>query len=623
MNREKYYTAKDIACYLGIVDRHVRRLADQEGWYYKEVKKGKTREKRYAFSLLPMSLQAKILSSQTTEPDVIEDSPMNRLSLAPYNRSIAEARFTALSLFKEFQKETAISKDRALDLFIKNWKTIASQHTLEILPEFKKRTFYNWEKALDKGGVTALAPEYGNRRGVTKLPEKYHNLVLQAYLSQNKRSARSIHGHIIHQVALQELGDNASDLRTLADKKRELSRILTDFVIRNFIKNQTTKGMISAARGQKREQDRILSHITRDRSGLVSNQIWVSDGHDANTFVIDRNGKPVRPVIVAWMDEKSRMIMGWSIDTTENTDLIIDSLCNAVEKHGIPEEVYIDNGKAYINKRTTSEEHEKFILEKRFTTYQMLGCTVRKSRPYNGREKSIERFWGRLDNDFAKYLRGYAGKDILSKPKKTELDIKNNRLITIEEYKQFLEQWLNKYNSDPHTGEGMNGYSPFEIYQDSLDSNLVEYPDPELLTQIRLVYMNELRSVTSGGKVRARNITYTAPEMISHIGEKVKVGLDPSNLDRAYIFLNDRLLCIAENEIRADYDPDSPKTQKAFRQQVKTKSAVKKLNKKIVEIKKAESAVLLAEKTKVLESAPRIINKEKEVIFDRYGYTMK
>lgn len=236
----------------------------------------------------------------------------------------------------------------------------------------------------------------------------------------------------------------------------------------NHIKNNTSKGLRTLSRGQKRDQDRILSHVTRDRSNLVSNQIWVSDGHDANTFVIGEDGKTTRPVVVAWMDEKSRMVVGWSVDTTENTDLIIDSLCNAVSKNGIPQEVYIDNGKAYINKRTTSESQEKFIIEQRFTTYQMLGCKVRRSRPYNAREKSIERMWGRLDNDFSKWIRGYAGKDILSKPKKTELEIKHNKLVTIEEYKQYLEQWFLKYNSDPHSGEGMNGLSPYEVYQEHL-----------------------------------------------------------------------------------------------------------------------------------------------------------
>ncbi|MGL4393617.1 MAG: Mu transposase C-terminal domain-containing protein [Brevinema sp.] len=618
--REKYYTAKDLASFLGISLRSIQRISKDEAWDHKIVKKNGANEKRYAFSLLPAAIQTKILSFQQTDLSLLEDTPMNRLSLAPYNRRIAEARLAAIELFKKFHEEHGGRKDKNLDLFITQWKSIASAQTLEILPQIKKRTFYHWQSLLSKGGIVALAPEYGKRQGITKLPKQYHNLVLTAYLDQNQRSARSIHGHIIHQVALTELGDEAWDLKALANKKRELSNILTEFVVQNFIKNQTSKGLLSATRGQRSEQDRILGHIARDRSSLNSNQIWVSDGHDANTFVIGEGNKPVRPVIVAWMDEKSRMIMGFSIDITENTDLIVDSLANAVESYGIPEEVYIDNGKAYINKRTTSEEDEKFLVEKRFTTYQMLGCTVRRSRPYNGREKSIERFWGRLDNDFSKYLKGYAGKDILSKPKKTELEIKSGRLISIEEYREFLQNWIVKYNSDPHTGEGMDGRSPYEVYQENLDPSKVRYADKELIAQMRLVYMNDLRSITAGGKIRARNITYIAPELIAHIGDKVKVGLDPHNLDRAYIFLNDQLLCIAENEIRADYDPNSPKTQKAFRQQAKTKGAVKKLNKKITEIKKANSAILLAEKTKVLDSKPELITKEKEEVFDRYDY---
>ena len=614
--REKYLTAKDISQHLNTSLRNIQRTAKEEGWDYREVKKGKTREKRYAFSLLPMSIQAKIMSSQSAELAVIEDSPMNRLSLPQYGRDIADARRIAITLFKEFHRESGMKKDKALGKFVEKWADIASQETLAILPQLSKQTMYRWENLLLKGGIVALAPAYGNRQGITKLPEQYHDLVLKAYLDQNQRSARSIHGHIIHQVALSELGADI-DFIKLSERKRELSKVLTEYVVRNFIKNQTTKGMRSLARGQKAEQDRILPHITRDRSNLVSNQIWVSDGHDTNTFVIGEDGKSVRPVIVAWMDEKSRMIMGWSIDITENTDLIIDSLCNAVEKHGIPQTVYIDNGKAYINKRTTSEDQEKYIMEKRFTTYEMLGCSVHRARPYNAREKSIERKWARLDSDLSKWLKGYAGKDILSKPKKTELEIKHNRLITLEEYKYFLEQWFIKDSTDAHTGEGMDGLSPYEVWIASLSSDIV-YPDPEMLAQIRLVYMNDLRSITSGGKIRARNRVYIAPKLIAHIGEKVSVGLDPSNLDRAYIFLKGTLLCIAENEIRADYDPTSPKTQKAFRQQSKGKSEIKKHHKKILEIQKRDSAVLLTEKTKVLEAQPK--QSEKIETFDRYGY---
>ncbi|MGL4387984.1 MAG: hypothetical protein ACRCTJ_01145, partial [Brevinema sp.] len=157
--REKYYTAKDLAKFLDVSDRRIRQLSENEAWAHKIVKKNGAREKRYAFSLLPASIQTKILSSQTTDITDLEDSPMNRLSLAPYNRVIAEARLTAIELFKKFHLEKGGTKDKALDLFINQWSEIASSKTLESIPSLKKRSYYMWESALSKGGIIALAPE--------------------------------------------------------------------------------------------------------------------------------------------------------------------------------------------------------------------------------------------------------------------------------------------------------------------------------------------------------------------------------------------------------------------------------------------------------------------------------
>ena len=608
--KEKFLTCKNIAEKIGVSLRHIQRVSLEEGWEYKEVNKNGAKEKRFAFSLLPMSLQSK-LTSQTTALTIKSDTPINRLELESYNRCIADARFTSLNLFKEYLKESPYRKDKALGEFIDNWLNIASEEITKIIPSFSKRTFYTWMQLYENGGLIALAPAYGKRQGITKLPNKYHDLVLKAYLDQNQRSIRSIYNHIIHQIALQQLGENA-DFKELAETKRELKKEISVRVFELFIKNNTTKGLRSKARGQKLEREKITAFIQRDRSLLSSNDIWGSDGHDANTFVIDEYGNKGRPVIVVWMDEKSRMVMGWAVDMTENTDLIINSLCHAVESHGVPNSVYIDNGKAYINKRTS----EKVQLEHRLTTYGMLGCDVINARPYNAREKSIERFWGRLDNDFSRWLIGYAGKDILSKPQATELQIKKNKLLGIVQYKEFLEKWFKKYNTDVHTGEGMDGLSPYEVWTNNIVK--VQPVDSQVLEFMRLVFMNEQRSITSGGRIRARNITYLAPELLNHVGEKVTVGLDPQNLNRAYIFFNGKLLCVAENEIRADYT-DTPKTQKTFRQRSKILSQEKKINKQLIENKKKESAILLAEKAEVLESAPvQVVEKIEK--FDRYGY---
>jgi len=612
--RERYFTSQEIAKKLNMTDRHTRRVAEQEGWDYKEVNNRGGKEKRFALSLLPESIKTKLISS--TSLAVREDTPMNRLTLESYNREIAEARLTALQLFQEFHNKHGKSKDKALTDFVASWSEVASEKMLDVLPSFNKRTMYNWQSLHEQGGVIALAPNYGNRQGDTKLPEQYHELVLKAYLDQNKRFARSIYTHIIHQVALSKLGHEA-DFRELAEYKRELKTELSEYIVLNFIKNQASKGLCSKARGEKLEREKALSYIARDRSNLITNDIWVSDGHDANTFVIDEYGKVCRPVIVAWMDEKSRMVTGWAVDTTENTDLIITSLCHAVERSGVPKIVYIDNGKAYMNKRTS----EKLQHEHRLTTYAMLGCSVTNARPYNAREKSIERLWGTLDNNFSKWISGYAGKNILAKPQKTELAIKNRQLLSIEIYKQFLEEWFKKYNTDVHTGEGMNNLSPYEVWQASLGST-VKQADTDTLTYMRLVFINELRSVAGGARVRVRNNIYMASELFDYIGEKVTVGLDPMNLDLAYIFIKGKLLCIAEAEVRADYT-NTPKTQKAYRQDAKMKSGVKKLHKKIVEAQSYHSQVMLAEYVKAEELAQNAllpIAEKKKKVFDIYDY---
>lgn len=220
----------------------------------------------------------------------------------------------------------------------------------------------------------------------------------------------------------------------LAAPKKELQSELSPFVVLNFIKQNTAKGLRSLARGMKNEREKVRPYVKRTRRLLASNDIWVSDGHDANNYVIAPNCKIIRPVIVAWMDERSRMITGFDVDITENTDLIVSSLVSAVGQHGIPEKIYVDNGKAYMNKRTS----EKFQSENRMKVYHMLGTEVMTARPYNAREKSIERFWGMLDGSFAKFLPGYTAKNTVSKPESTELAVKRRHLLMLEQYKKRL-----------------------------------------------------------------------------------------------------------------------------------------------------------------------------------------
>ncbi|MGL4676476.1 MAG: transposase domain-containing protein [Brevinema sp.] len=610
--REKYYTSKEIGNFLQIGDRHVRRLAEKEYWEYREVKKNGAQEKRYPLSTLPLSIQAKIQQAQKTDLAFVEDTPINRLSLEPYNRAVMEARLSALDLFKKFHKEYGGGKDKAISHFIRQWQEIASPRTLEILPKFTKRSFYHWDTSLAKGGIISLAPNYGKRKGITKVPEQFQELILDAYLNQNQRTARGIHKHLIHQMAITQLGASAEEIQ-LAQYKRLLMKEFPYKVVLRFIENHTSKGLRDKARGNRSQREKTQAYITRDPSSVLPNQIWVSDGHDANNYVFNEYGKVIRPVVVVWQDIRSRMIVGWEIDETENTDLIITSLCNGVEQHGVPHYAYVDNGKAYINKRTADKVHS----ENKLKAYSMLGITEQVARPYNGKEKPVERTWGTMDNDFAKFLPGYVGKNALSKPEGAERDLKKGNLLTLEEYKDAFTKWVRIYNTNLHTGMGMDGKSPAEVYLE----NIVEIRrvDKDTITLLRMVTVAELRTVTAGGKIRYNNREYIAPELLHYIGLKVELALDPKNLNIAYIYYEGKFITKAEGMVYADFF-DSPNTQKTLKQHSRQKSTEHKMNKRMIESKKNQSEILLAEKTKAIESKkPELFNKE-EKPFDRYGH---
>lgn len=614
--REKFFTSRQIAEKLQVSDRRVRQLAEQEGWEFREVKKNGAKEKRFALSTLPLPVRTK-LAPPSNAPAIKNSDipciggPAARLALEPYNRAVADARLTALELFKNYHEASLLTKTEALHGFTGEWAELASPELLEIIPKISRPTLLRWQSEFAKGGLPALAPNFGKRKGITKLPEKYRNIVLQAYLDPNRRSARSIYTHIIHRVALDELGGK-EDKALLIEIKNRLKKELSEYVVLNFIRQNTTKGMLAKARGSRAEREKVLPYLTRSRENLDSNEVWVSDGHDANTFVLDEYGGIVRPVVVVWMDERSRMITGWAVDVTENTDLIITSLCNAVEAHGVPKTLYMDNGKAYMNKRTS----EKFQSENRLKAYAMLGCKVMNARPHNAREKSVERFWGTLDNNFSKYLPGYAGKDILSKPESTSKALKQRNILTIEEYRNALEKFILKYNTDSHSG--IENKAPYEVWTRSLKE--ITHADPELLAQMRLEFIAELRTIMAGGRIRVRNREYTAPNLIVHVGERVEVALDPADLDTAYIFFEGKLLTKAEGVIASDFnDKNSVKTRESYKQLTKAQKDKRNMTKKIKEIQSRESAILLAEKAKLLENK-EVLEIQSEEIIDIFDY---
>ena len=91
-------------------------------------------------------------------------------------------------------------------------------------------------------------------------------------------------------------------------------------------------------------------------------QIVMGDEHTFDCWVSYKqpNGKviAIKPHLAAWVDMRSRVIMGDVLCKDANSDILKQSLLKMIysEPGGVPEYLYIDNGKDYTAKTMTGRD---------------------------------------------------------------------------------------------------------------------------------------------------------------------------------------------------------------------------------------------------------------------------
>ena len=203
-------------------------------------------------------------------------------------------------------------------------------------------------------------------------------------------------------------------------------------------------------------------YIKRMYENLESNDIWVADNHTFDIMLYDGE-KPLRLYLTAFMDVRTRKMMGWCVTVRPCSDATIFALRKGVEKYGVPKMLYTDNGRAFLfhdfggngfrRKKITPEEFNPPTILKQ------LGIEFRTALPRNARAKGVERAFNTLKNTFSKLFEAYTSGNVLEKPERLKEVVKNpDRMKKIEEFIGFVDTWIaGWYNKQPHTGEGMYG----------------------------------------------------------------------------------------------------------------------------------------------------------------------
>ena len=364
--------------------------------------------------------------------------------------------------------------------------------------------------------------------------------------------------------------------------------------------------------------DKCAPYIKRMYEDLESNDIWVADNHTFD-IMVEKEGKPVRVYLTAFMDVRSRKMMGWCVTDAPSSDATIYALKKGCEKFGVPRSIYTDNGREFLfhdlggnGFRKKKKNGEELKLP---SILDDLGIEFRTALPRNARGKGIERAFYTVKEHFSKLFESYTGGTILERPDRLKKMVKTMKgLPSIEEFIQYVDIYIEGwYNKQPHEGTGMKGKCPDEVFAENMITKRVLPKEKS-----DLMFMRYAKSNTGMLKVGKNGITltfygkqlqYWNEELWKeYFGQNIYVRYNPEDLSNIRIYDEQkRFLCIAALKEELSYTASKQEVKK---QQQQNRNAIKEVaNYKAKKEMEQKDAL-----TMLLEKALKEENQNKTVI---------
>ena len=202
-------------------------------------------------------------------------------------------------------------------------------------------------------------------------------------------------------------------------------------------------------------------------------------------------GHQMRTYLVAMIDDATRLVVHAEFYASQKLPVLEDTLRKALTRCGVPDSLYIDNGKIFVSR------------------WLRLACARLRIRHLNTRAYSpeskgkIER-WNRTVEEFIQEVR-------LEKPR------------TLEQLNGLFRAWLSEgYNHREHSALG--GKSPAQAFTE--DTKPLRFPSPEALRDAFL--WEKTPTVDKSGCISLNGLCYEVG--VEYVRKKVLVRYDPLDL---------------------------------------------------------------------------------------------
>ncbi|WP_029197133.1 DDE-type integrase/transposase/recombinase [Paenibacillus alginolyticus] len=222
------------------------------------------------------------------------------------------------------------------------------------------------------------------------------------------------------------------------------------------------------------------------------NRLWHSDIKYGPYLPIGPGGAMKQVFLVTFVDDATRFMLHGEFYPVMDKSIIEDCFRSAIQKYGVPEAVYFDNGKQYRTKWMTR-------------ACSKLGIRLVFAKPYSPEATGkVERFNRVVDS--------FLSEATLEKPK------------TLERLNELFQVWLSEcYQYKPHSAL-VNKQSPETTFRS--DKKALRFVDPDVLTNAFLHC--ESRKVDKSGCISFMDRKYEVG--LPFIGCTVEVIFDPADI---------------------------------------------------------------------------------------------
>jgi hypothetical protein len=562
---DKWLTLNEIAELLSVPKDTVKKRAKRNDWPYRSCAVRGGKERRYHLANLPEDIQAAYAASVKTSLEDLRNQlkpavkAEKKIDIPRYSgRGARTGDIKPKEKIPEPYLDIAAARLKVLDAWsasgLSPGQFITAWNNGVAVPELRGRlgtfggissqsSLYRWLERYTQHGLEGLAPQYPKQRGGNgaSLPREVKDRIEWLYLDTSRPSIAGV----VRDLEQYGIHYNAS-------------------IIRRYINDIPEAVKVIGRKGRDEFRKKFEAYVERDFTAYKSMDCICGDymTHD----IICRIGqKMFRAKLCAFMDMRSRLITGWSLQLTANSLGVIRSLQMCVENYGTARDVYVDNGREFKNywlcgdtwkARYTSVDPESLELDA--CVLRECGMNIHFCLPYHGQSKPIERFWRTLHEMFDKYEITYVGSNTDLRPE--EMKVFQRAINGIKKFDMELipafdaigeriDHFMKYYNEQHHhTGQGMEGKTPKQVFQENAVSRR---EIPENMKKY-IFTRREIRTVQRNG-VSIDGMWYSGRELRDYFlakGQGVKVevrrGLDDVRKVAIFSMPDRTYLCDAE-----------------------------------------------------------------------------